>query len=260
VSINAFARFARSIFKEKFRKTYVRDCGLALPDVSEFCNEELAAPARHVKEAPPLDLVEKTFQEANKLRASDRDAYIAFLLTMCSLRRGEAQQMQWDWILWEQRAVRVPRASKSKVVRLVPVPAPVLEELRQYRALRTASIEEQLQHMDPRRPARAEATRARLEADRAFVLPAGTKWNPGNKSRANWVLDRVDALMRGCGWETQHTVHELRAYYLRHLRQTFGLEVAGEAGGHADLRVTRTHYTGLLDVSAINVPMPLDNP
>ena len=63
--------------------------------------------------------------------------------------------------------------------------------------------------------------------------------------------------MRNVGWDTRHTLHELRAFYLRELRKKYGLEVAGEVAGHSDLRVTRTHYTGALDVSGINVSLPV---
>jgi len=256
-SINAYVRFARSIFKEKFRKLFVRDCGLALPDLKEFLEEELHRPARTVKEAPAPELVAKTFAAAQQLRATDRDTYVAFLLSACSLRRSEVQRVRWDWVQWEQRCIRVPRKSKSKVIRLIPLPAAVVEELKEYQVWRALEIERQMEVRRARIAAGKPVPATEPSASREFILPASSRWKPTSKSHGQYVLDRVDAFMRQCGWTTQHTVHELRANYLRLLRAAFGLEVAGEVGGHADLRVTRTHYTGALDVSGFEVTLPM---
>ena len=97
--------------------------------------------------------------------------------------------------------------------------------------------------------------RGRPEWDQMFVLPCpGTgQGGIGAKARAQAVIKRVNKWMRDIGWETRHTLHELRAFYLRELRKKYGLEVAG----HSDLRVTRTHYTGALDLSGIAISLPV---
>lgn len=252
-TINANVRFARSIFKEKFRKLFVRDCGLTMPaTLEDFLSEELHQPARTVKEAPFAGLVEKTFAAALKLKASDIDAYIAFLLTACSLRRGECQRMTWDWMQWDQKAIRIPRKSKSKVIRLVPLPAQVVKELKEYQAAREAATAAALQ-----KHAADESECEWLRQAAAFVLPASARWRPGMKTHGQYILDRVDKLMRDNGWTTEHTVHELRAIYLRMVRESFGLEMAAEVGGHSDSRVTRDHYTGLLGTRGIEITLPL---
>jgi integrase len=251
-TINANVRFARSIFKEKFRRLFVRDCGLTMPPgLEEFLGEELHQPARMVKEAPPQALVEKTFATALKLKATDMDAYIAFLLTACSLRRAECQRLEWDAILWEQKAIRISRQSKSKVIRIVPLPAQVIAELREYQTQREAWTAAALVAAKE-----DESELAWLAVAARYVLPAASRWRPGMKSHGNHILERVDKLMRVEGWTTLHTVHELRAIYLRLIRAAFGLEVTAEVGGHSDPRVTRTHYTGALDVTGFDVQLP----
>jgi len=72
-------------------KAYHR-LGLILPDLKTFLDEDLQAPARSMKEAAPQELLLKTFAEARVLREKDRNAYVAFLLGVCSLRRGEIQR------------------------------------------------------------------------------------------------------------------------------------------------------------------------
>ena len=150
VSINAYARAARSIFKDKLRKMYTRDLTLVLPDVADFLEEELEQPARIVKEAVPGELIQKTFAESLKLRESDRPAYIAFLLSVCSLRRGEIQRAEWSWIDPVRSTIRIPRESKSKVVRFIPLPESVMKELNEFKAADLG---------------------ARPEWDQTFVLP-----------------------------------------------------------------------------------------
>lgn len=249
-TINSIVRAARSVFKEKRRRAYVRDYGLLLPDLADFLEDELEQPARTMKEAAPADLIAKTFAEAAKLKVSAPAEYCALLMAMVSLRRGECQRARRSWIQSETVITpqhpagvtwfffRVPRIQKGKIVRVVPIPAAIAQELIAYWA---------------------ETSPARPEWDREFILPGVDRGSggPGCVSRAQKIVERVSEWMRGLGWETNHTMHELRAHYLRELRKVCGLEVAAEVGGHADPRVTRTNYTGQLDVKGMAVALPL---
>jgi integrase len=237
-SVNVYARVARSIFKDKWRKRMVRDFNLVLPaSLEEFLNEELQQAARSQREAISEELMLATFKGSQSLKVKDPDGYAVFLMGLVSLRRREIQWARKDWLQEEcgRWFFRIPRGSnKSKIVRVVPIPAAVALELREYIAA-------------------TEGKRSTWEQD--FILPCPAQGQGGMeaKSRAQNICKRVNKWMRGLGWNTQHTLHELRAYYITKLRETHGLEIAGEVGGHSDLRVTRQHYTGALDVRRLDV-------
>ena len=116
----------------------------------------------------------------------------------------------WSWVIEAESVIRIPRESKSKVIRLVP--EAVMAELREYQ--QQCATDE-------------------------FILPCPItrQGGPGAKARAQTIVKRVNEWMRSIGWDRaryNHTLHELRAYYLRELRKVYGLEVAGEVGEHSD--------------------------
>jgi integrase len=239
-TVESYLRQARVIFKERWLREY-RRAGVSVPDLEEFLTEDVMKSARKVKEAPPAELVAKTFTEVEKLRTTDEDAYIVFLMAACSLRRGEIQRARPDWL--QEHAGKFvfridPNVTKSKVVRIVPVPSMVAAQIKDY-LVRSLS--------------------SRPEWDRDYIIPCKNlgQGGPNAKSRAQNVCKRVNAFMRSMGWTTRKTLHEMRALYLRMLRQKYGMEVAQEVGGHADPRTTRNNYTGLLDLSSVVIDVQL---
>ena len=240
VSVNSYARQARSVFKEKWRRYYIREARLKLPDLMDFLKEPLTRPARRDRLAPAADLLDRTIAGAQALRSEDPAAYTAWLLGLCSLRRGEIRLAEWDWLQRSGDAWRlvVPAESKSKTSRTPgDLPPGVVEDLWWFR---TFTWEE------------------RAEDDLRFILPSLThgRGGIGAERRAETILRRVDRFMRGCGWTTQHTLHELRAIYLQRFRDAHGLDAAQAAAGHADQRTTRL-YTGEKSVEGMGITLPL---
>jgi integrase len=239
-SVNSYARQARSVFKPTWRRYYAREAKLVLPDVTEFLTEPLTRPARRDRLAPAADLIERTVTGAEKLRGEDPAAYTAWLLGLCSLRRGEIRRAEWSWLQrgnagWQ---LVIPAESKSKTRRIPgDLPPGVVEELWWFKDFRFAG---------------------RDIDDERFILPSITHGRGGlaAEHRAETILRRVDRFMRSCGWTTQHTVHELRAFYLRRYRDRYGLDAAQAAAGHSDQRTTRL-YTGEKSVEGMGITLPL---
>jgi integrase len=98
----------------------------------------------------------------------------------------------------------------------------------------------------------------RSAEDLKYILPSPDIGHGGTAvgNRAERVLRRVDAFMRGCGWATQHTLHELRAVYLQRFRDVHGLDAAQAAAGHSDQRTTRI-YTGDKSVEGMTIDLKL---
>jgi integrase len=244
-TVNHYVRSARSMFRGKWLRIYTRSaeqggCGLVLPSLDEFMSEEIQQPARKLKEPAAPELVARTFAASADLAVSDPPAYIAFLLGLCSMRRSEIGRMKRSW-LHEVLAdghksgwlVKVPKQSKSKVIRLLAVPPQVAAAL------------------VPRISSGAED----------FVLPLPEGSSDAAKSRGDGIMRRLDKWFRALGWTTRHTLHELRAYLLHETGEEHGMAAAATVGGHGNEQVTRTSYVGLLERRAlklvVDVPLPL---
>lgn len=239
-SVQSYLRQARAVFKPKRLKAYER-AGLVLPDLQEFLEEETESPARQVKLPPSDALLAKTFEQAKIFRKLDPPGYIAWLLAVCSLRRGEIGVMEWSWLTRRSDVpgILVPAAvAKSKVDRFVPIDSFVEQELNEWRR-------------NPENPANRETPPTE------FVLPHVRNVSRQEvRLRASNIFKRVNAWMRGLGWETNHTLHEMRAYYLRQADQQHGIEVAQGLAGHADRRTTENNYIGQRHVGTVQVKLP----
>jgi integrase len=138
------------------------------------------------------------------------------------MRRGEVDKMRWDWLATVngQPIVRVDKeCAKSKRLRDIPIDPLIVAELESWRAQRADA--------DP------------------YVLPTPRRQRTvARRIRCEGVFKRVNAWMRSLGWKGQHTLHALRAEYLRRVRDGFGLNMAQAVAGHADARTTERSYTG----------------
>ena len=224
VSVNSYMRSARSVFQPEFVKRYTEDRGLVLPVLTEFMEQRLEQPARQEKPEPPQELIRKTCEEAKKLKESNPPAYVAFLLGLCSLRRGEVMRCEAAW--FQERGGEwlcvIPSRSKSDCRRRVPMPPQVVTDVLEYWQGSIAS---------------------RPEADRQFILPTrvfGDGHQP--RHRAQNIIKAVNKWMRELGWTTRHTLHELRAYYLHEVREQFGEEAAQATAGHAETHLPNTFF------------------
>jgi integrase len=230
-SVRAYLRQARSIFKALNLERFA-ERGIHLPDLTEFLKRRTARPARLVRSPAADDLLRRTFEASKQLRAEDPSAYIAWLLGLSTLRRGEVRAMKWSWLTSIDGApvVAIPAdVDKSKTGRLVPLDPNVMKELSAYRK--------------------------RGEAKDDFVLASPVF--RGGDFRAEGVFSRVDAWMRQLGWRTNHTLHEMRAYGLAKLRDEYGIDTAQAVAGHEDAETTKNHYVGSKSVKGVRVALPL---
>ena len=239
-TVAAYLRHARSLFKESNMAKYKR-VGLELPDLQEFMNEKTAKAAK-LRRIPADDtLMAKTFDAAQKLREADRTAYIAWLLALQSMRRGEIRWIRWNWVkqINGRWMVLVPKeVAKSGEDRVIPLDARVKEELDQFKLSRCVGLDPESED---------------------FIIPSPRhgRGGPGAVDRGEKVFRRVDAWMRSLGWTTNHTMHEMRAFYLSMVRDLFGLDSAQAVAGHSDQRTTQGHYVGQKSVKGVTITLPL---
>lgn len=242
-SVVGYLRQARSLFKATARPRY-KELGvnLHLAGVTEFMDRAVEAPTKAARLAPARALVNKTFTGAKLLRNDDRPVYTAFLLGLCSLRRGEIAQMRWSWIVphGERWAIQLPAEhTKSHKVRVVPIDGRVRQSLEEYRIERQVGLD--------------------LEEEQ-FVIPSPRLGQGGDNCRLRGqnVFKRLNTWMRDQGWKTNHTLHEMRALSLSWVRDGYGLDTAQSVAGHASNRTTQDSYVGDKGVHDVIITLPLE--
>lgn len=258
-TVGSYLRQARSLFKSKRLKGYER-AGLVLPKLTEFLEEETEVAARAEKMPPNDALLAKTFAAAKGLREADPVGYICWLLAVCSLRRGEISFLEAGWLVEQggQAGILVPRSiAKSRVDRFVPVDGWISKELNAW------AVQVAVDHLEKLR-----AKPGAVDDGHRYLLPAvrrpraaaprvqGLTESRPTGLRAPEVFKRVNAWMRGLGWETNHTLHEMRAYFLREADKQHGIGVAQALAGHADRRTTEQHYIGQRHIGTVQVKLP----
>src|SRR5882762_5836603 len=184
-SVAGYLRQARSLFKATALPRYAEK-DVKLADVSQFMERQVERAAKIIRQAPDDNLLTQTFTAAQELRKTDRPAYLAFLLGLCSLRRGEISRMKWNWIVQHhgRHCILVPaEETKSGAARMVPIDARVVQELDAYKPMRCVG----------------------LDADEEqFVLPSPRigQSKPTCRLRAQNVFKRTNEFMRQQGWKT----------------------------------------------------------
>jgi integrase len=239
-SVAGYLRHARSLFKKGLRHRY-SELGVKLADVSEFMSRYTERAAKIGRTAPDAKLVNATFAAALKLRGADRQVYIAFLLGLCSLRRGEIAKMQWSWIVSRGNdwAILIPgECAKAGTARMVPIDSRVRLEVEAYRPQRCVGLD--------------------LDEEQ-FVIPSPRIGQGGGSCRLRGqnVFKRLNKFMRQVGWKSNHTLHEMRALALSWVRDNHGLDTAQAVAGHSTNRTTQESYVGLKGVCNVTVNLPL---
>ena len=238
-SVAGYLRQARSVFKATALPRYAEK-GLNLADVSDFMNRDVESAIVAERQPPSDELLAKTLAGSRDLREVDRPAYIAWLLGFSTLRRAEIGRMQWSWLVQIDGAsrIRVPSQSKGKREALVPVDELVARELAEYQAMRVKGVNPE---------------------EEAYVLPSPRcgQGGPAARMRAQNVFKRVNAWMRLMGWETNHTLHEMRSLMLSLVRDEHGLDTAQAFGRHKDQRTTQQSYVGMKSLKGVVVKLPL---
>lgn len=235
-TVKAYMRNARALFTEGWKDIY-KEKGLSLPDITEWMKKKTHKVSRVVPMPPDERLVAKTFAESIHLRETDTDAYIGWLLSLCSLRRSEIRKAQRDWVKMikgQWKFVTPGNVVKSKCDRMIPLDSRVKVELDWY-----------------------YENHRKGSPDDAYILPSRNMLHgPHAKTRAEVTLRRVDDWMRGLGWTTRHTLHEMRAFFLSEFRDVHGLDATQSVAGHAD-QATTVGYVGYKDTSRLGVTLPL---
>ncbi len=251
-TVHANVRFMRSIFKEEWRRQMVRSEGLFLPDLKEFMEEWLERPKKVKKVAPSRELLVKTFEAAKVLHMEEPAVYIAWLLSLYSLRRGEIQRMRRDWLQEEALQNFADAAAPEVKGWVLTIPDEVNRKRGGRVPLPSWVAGQVIEFWERDHPAREEW-------DRKFILPS--PWHgqgqPGAVDRAQRITERASEWMRELGWETAHTLHEMRAHFLRVVEATYGLEMARELGRHQSATTTKDNYTGDKGLSGVVVQFPL---
>lgn len=239
-SVEGYIRQARSLFKKTALPRY-GEKGVKLPDLDGFMTRAVEKGAKVVKIPPSDELLKATFDEVEKLKKEDIEAFVAWLLCLSSLRRREAGLARFEWIVrTEGRACLVvpPDVAKSDAGRIVPIDERVAEEIEAFRVRRQVGLNEK---------------------DERYILPSPRigQGGPDCRLRAQNIFKRASKWMRARGWRTRKTLHEMRALYLMWVRDSYGLDTAQAVAGHSDQRTTQQNYTGQKAVKGVTITLPL---
>lgn len=227
---NSYLGQGRSLFTDRAREHY-RDAGLVLPDVREFM--EVPGFFRVGKmeyNAPPDEVIARTFVELERLREEDLNAYLAICLACgAGLRKGEVAQARRSWFVVTNGVARLQAKIETKNGQFINLP--LLGEW-------WARLELVFK----------EAWRGGEAAD-CFILQ-------GNRQeREEDVFRRIGPWMRGLGWETQKTFHEFRAYVgsMIAMDSRYGMEIASMFLRHHSVDFTRRYYLRYVKLKAISL-------
>lgn len=247
-TVCAYLRHARSLFKKAALPRYKLN-GVALPDVKEFMTWPVERAVKLERQQVDDGLLRATLEGVKQLLIDDKAVYIAFMLGLCSLRRGEMSKMRWEWVkvLNGQVCIMLPgrcphtgeKITKNGKDRRVPIDPRVVNVLEQYKSERIVGLNFE---------------------DEQFVLPSPREGQGGPDCglRGAQIFKRVSAFMRTMGWRTNKTLHELRALALFLVAKNHGLGKAQAVGGHADQRTTQQHYVGMMSVDDVRVNLPME--
>jgi integrase len=192
-SANSVLRQARSLFSKDMLEYYSRQARLELPDLNKF----LGAPgfkgvAKLEYDPPPDAIVAKTFSELERLigagdlfqesNLDGRNMYVACWLALgFGLRASEISKARRNWFVTLDGATWCAGSelAKNKKFPRVRVQLGAWQKLAPH-----------IEH---------------LKGDDFVLLGSETE-------RKETVFRRISEWMRGLGWNTQHHVHELRAW------------------------------------------------
>jgi integrase len=203
-------RGARSLFSREALKLYQSSNDIVVPDISDFMSVSLFNAKKYFV-LPPIEVIRKIFLAAPELKATDLNAYRAFLVCVqCGLRKSEAANFRLAWLQEEDTPViRIhedgkfkPKHGHGRKVLLDPWVAAEVREL--------------------------------ATGDRFLV---GT-----DTERTENVFDRLNAWLRTCGVDSSKPTHELRKLWFSQKVKRESLIAASQQGGHRDPKITSSFY------------------
>lgn len=208
-------RSARAIFSREAMKLFASSPSINLPDLSGFMGVTLFNAKKYFV-LPEPDVIRRIFTAAPELRASDLNAYRAFLVcAQCGLRKSEASNFRIDWMREEDSpAILIHEDGRFKPKhghgRKVFLDAWAAEEIRG------------------------------LGGDRKYFLD-GT-----DTERSEAVFMRLNAWLRSQGVTATKPTHELRKLWFSQKAKREGLTAAAQQGGHRDVKTTTDFYASSL--------------
>lgn len=225
VTANSTLTQARSVFSKRARRKGIYD-GLNLGStLTEFLEaDKLTTLPRDNYLPPDPALIGKLWTEAEALRATDPEVWLAFYIaSMTGLRRGEIIAGRWRWLTDSTVTTPVendfvPKSGRARTLPVVP---------------------------DVRREALAVASAA------GFDTSPDAHWLPGTVGHKEAAFARLGKWMKSLGWTRKRKSHELRAMFGTVLCQQSGPYAAQLALGHQDLKTT-TRYAARPQITAVN--------
>lgn len=183
-SANSTLRQAQSVFSADFLEYYTFEAKLILPEsVRKFAAApEFRGVAKREYHAPPDAIVRATLQQLENFRDSDRNIFIACWLAIgYGLRASEIREARKGWFM---EISGEPWCSGD-----------VLAKNKKFPRVRA-----QLGAWEKLRPLLDE-----LPADAYVITGTATE-------RTDTVFRRISEWMKTLGWQTEHHVHEFRAW------------------------------------------------
>jgi integrase len=227
-SANTCLRSARALFAPTLIEYYRRQCGLQLPDLSEFRScpgfKGVAKVDYHI---PSDALIRRTMEDLERTRATHPDRYASVWLALgFGLRRSEAAAVRAGWFVrlngrihLELREVVQPgtpgqtsgATKNGTICPRIPVANGAWE------------------HLEPLVSA--------LRPEQHVIAPDGTP-----TYRVDHQFDDLADWLRALGWETDKAYHEFRALAGCWVAMRDGLLVARDWLRHSSVTTTERHY------------------
>ena len=211
ITADTVLRSARSLFSREAMKVYADEKMLVLPDLTSFLSVSLFNAKKYFV-LPPVSVIRKLFTAAPELKASDLNAYRAFLACVqVGLRKSETANLRMDWLQEEDTpVVLIHEDGKFKPKhghgRKVLVDRWVADEMRQ------------------------------LAGSSGYYLDGN------DTERTEKAFDRLNAWLQGNGVDATKPTHELRKLWFSQKVKRESLLAAAQQGGHRDVKITQSFY------------------
>ncbi len=167
-----------------------------------------------VYDLPPENIQKATREGARKMEQEDPATWLAFaLMRNCGMRPGDMQRADWAWF----------KTLQDGSVWLFFCP---------HKTRRSSRSREVHQRISKAFWDRLQDAWSRVGDPGAFVVPGG----PAGRLAA---LERVNAYMRGWGWETEKVAYELRKLFGSEIYNAHGIRYASEYLGDNEMTVSR---------------------
>lgn len=189
--------------------------------LAQKAKDELYVKLSEVPKIDPENKQKTTFARNEAL--SQREQLKILLLCLgCGLRRGEADNLLWQKVDFENDQIRIETTSVGGVKaeaseRLVDVGKDVMKLLEKFHKERTGD----------------------------FVIESNIKPNPTatyDFYRCNRHFNKLIKWLHGQGVSRVNAIHELRKEYGSQVMEKFGMYVASQALGHAEVTTTARSY------------------